>query len=148
MRLGLPVRRLLASFGTGLALIAVGGCGSSSKAGTPKPGTATSAFTFTTARLDEKLRVLLSTPRSPATPSVPQTPSVPGTASTPTVAVSSVRCPPGTRPAIHASIQCTVTGSAGAAGSVTVTFDNDAGTSFHYDASLEGSTIKGKATLP
>ncbi len=112
-------------------------------------------MTFTLALLEAKLKAVLSSAGSPAgrpTPSVPQTPSTPGTTSTPSVSISSVTCPSGSRPAAHASIQCAVKGTQGATGNVTVTFDNDAGTSFHYSARLQGptvtQTVNGNSTLP
>jgi hypothetical protein len=147
---GSGIRRSLRLGGAALvasvALIVVAGCGSSSSKSKPAtaaktPATSTSptaAVTFTVARLE-------STPKS----------SLNSTTGPPLVGggfkITSVSCLRSIQPAANKSVQCSVQGTYGLTGTVSVTFANAAGTKLRYDATLQSGDVRqgttGTATL-
>ena len=147
---GSGIRRSLRAAGPALvasvALIVVAGCGSNSPKSKSAPAAMTPAIstsptapvTFTVARLESTLKSSLN--------STTGSPLVGGG-----FKITSVSCSRSIEPAANKSVQCSVQGTYGLTGKVSVTFADAAGTKIHYDAALQSGDVRqgttGTATL-
>jgi hypothetical protein len=141
-----PARLAATALVASVALIAIAGCGSSPSKSKPAPATKTpgtgksrsAAATFTVARLESTLKSSLNTTTGP--------PLVGGG-----FKITSVSCSRNIQPAANRQVRCSVRGTYGLTGTVSVTLTNAAGTKIHYDAALRSQDVRqgttGSATL-